>query len=323
MVDSNREKSILGRQQKAATNVAVLGGRPHTKRLDEARRLYMAGNITSVSLASVMGVKKRMARYYLSRLRGLGLVDNFVAALGVDPGNAATNSGNKHISFPHMENNSEGKKINVHAQRWRALVHFKSAKYLKNPRLLLSSFPDGLGGSVFVDCMNDIILLRSNGQKFWGSSEEEAVWVSVDFWIAILRRLEHRLGVVIIKKGSVDMVQTYAEYETSDSVVCEDAAKRGVMWRVFDDKDGKFRLSTDMSNGGRNHETHHQKTGLSDSEIWNRHVNFILDSPISAEEIAKTLQFVVKAQAINVKQIKELSEGMAVVAAMIVKVGSK
>lgn len=311
------------RTQKTDTNVSSLGGRPLTKRLDEARRLYNAGYVTSVALASKMQLNKRSARRYLSRLRELGMVDNFVSAYGPDPGHADTNADTIN-SFPHSENISNnisiGNKalINVHAQRWRVLVRHKGSKYLKNPNVLLSSFPDGCGGSVLVDCQNDYVLLRSKGQKFWGVDEEDALYKSLDFWVGVLRRLESRLGIVVIKKGSVDMLQTYAEFETSDSVVCEDAASRGRMWRVFG-RDGKLRLSTDMSDGGRNHETHSARSAFRDSEVWNEHVNFVLDTPVSFEDLSKMVQFIMKAQSVNVKQIKELSEGLAAVVAAFAK----
>lgn len=290
--------------QKSDTNVSFSHNseRPLTRRLDEVRRYYNKGVISANSLALKLKVSKRSAERYLKRLKELGLAEIDATQKGGD--------------LRHSDTKTRGKSslINVHAQRWKVFVHYKGTSYRKSPFVFIDSFPDGLGGFVSVSCQDDYILLRCKGQKFWGKSEEDALWSSLDFWHNILLRLENRLNVVILKAGSFVMTPSYYEFETSESVVCRDAAERGEMMRVFH-KDGKLRATTDMSDGFC-HETHRVKSGMRDSESWNDHVNYVMDTPFSMEMMAKSIQFIVKAQVMSEKTMHTLAEGMAALVAL-------
>ena len=178
-------------------------------------------------------------------------------------------------SFLHQKSISKVGVKNVHAQRIRAFVHYRGSDYKKSSSVFFKDFVPG----VDVSCKGRFIYARSNGKKFFGEDEVKAMWNSLSFWSGVLSKLEDRLGVLILKDGVPAFEFLYEEWETGDSPVAIDAEKKGYVWRVFHQSDGKLRLSVDWSDGIPNHEAHHARDGHVDSVTFGRFVNDVCDSP--------------------------------------------
>jgi len=176
---------------------------------------------------------------------------------------------------------------NVHAQRIRAFVHFASDKYKKAGGVQFKDFVAG----VDVSCAGKFIYLRAR-RKFGGDTESKALWSSLGFWSEVITKLEQRLGVIIFKKGAQAFEFLYQEYETRDSVVALDAEKKGHIWRVYHNEDGKLRLSVDWSDKQPNHETHHYRDANSDSVVFEKHINSILDAGVGAPSYTELVSLV-------------------------------
>lgn len=183
---------------------------------------------------------------------------------------------------------SAAQRKNVHAMKIRAFVHWMGDSYKKSSSQYFKNFVDG----VDVGCQGKFIYLSTRDRRFYAESEQKAMWKSLSFWQGVLAKLEERLGVVIMKRGTRAFEFLYHEYETQDSVVAYDAEERGHVWRVFHAEDGKLRLSVDWSEGTPNHETHHKRDSHVDSVVFEKHVNSILDNPQAPTfaELSKTVQ---------------------------------
>lgn len=270
--------------------VVAVRGRPQKKTSEKLRieisKLYSEG-FKPAQIAKLKG----FSRSYISRIvRSLKesnpeLKDLFVRS-----------------SMP--DDVSKGWNKNVHAQRIRAFVHWAGDKYNKSPNLYFKNFVDG----VDVGCQGKYIYLRSNKKKFYAESEQKALWKSLSFWNDVILRLEDRLGVVILKKGSQAFEFLYQEWETQDSAVAIDAERKGHIWRVFHSIDGKLRLSVDWSEGTPNHETHHKRDSHVDSVVFEKHINSILDNP-QAPTFAELISVVQEITVVN----KESATGLKAV----------
>jgi len=236
-------------------------GRPvlpsSTKLRGEIKRLYAEG-FNAPQIAKLKG----FSRQYIYRVL-VSLKEEFPDIINSD----------LRSSAPPVESGKFAR--NVHAQIIRAFVHYAGDSYNSKPKVYFKNFVDG----VDVGCQGKFIYLRANGKRFNAVSEEKAYWKSLGFWKDVLLKLEDRLGVIIFKKGSQAFEFLYEEYETTDSVVAKDCAKRGNVWRVFHSEDGKLRLSVDWSEGTPNHETYHKRDNHVDSVTFNKHVNDILNNP--------------------------------------------
>jgi hypothetical protein len=267
------------RQSKRQNNTDVSQVEPPeaTPREAELLGLLQSGVTSTMQLASRMKIGASQVRNLRSQLRQKGL-------LGISPPDLA-------LEYHTPPGPPKSKRKNVHAQRLRLKVHWASESYKKNCNQHFDNFY-----GVQVQCFNSAIIVRADGQKFYGDTEEKAFWNSISFWKKIIHRLEHRLRVELLKTGhSFEFI--YWEWETENSVVCRDAQQRGHMWKVYHSEDGKLRLTTDMSTGYC-HEMHHTKDGFVDDGTWSKFVNGVLNHPDApgVPEIAKLLYSTIEVQ---------------------------
>ena len=75
-------------------------------------------------------------------------------------------------------------------------------------------------------------------------------------------------------------------------MVALDAEKKGHIWKVYHNDDGKLRLSVDWSDKQPNHETHHFRDANSDSVVFEKHINSVLDAGVSAPTYVELLSLV-------------------------------
>ena len=202
-------------------------------------------------------------------------------------------------------------KSNVHAMKVRAFVHWMSPKYKASPNQFWSDVVHG----VEVQSSGRLLYLSAKGEKFFGGDEEKALWNALGFWKAVLRKVEEKLGVVVLKPKAHNFEFVYWEWETQGSVVARDAAERDTIWRVYHSEDGKLRLDVDWSLPRGSHETHHKRDALSDSETFNRQINDMLDNPQAPTlpELAAMVRSLVVVVGEQGNNLRDVTIGLAAV----------
>lgn len=154
-----------------------------------------------------------------------------------------------------------------------------------------------------VQCFEKVICIQAIEKSFYGTTEDEALSASMDYWMNFFRRLENDLNVKIIKSRKQNILMTYAEWATENCELSKECEKRANRIRIYA-IDGKLRYTTDWSNL-HEREAHHHKTGKEDSETGNRFIEDVLDHPESP-----TFTQLVKIVKIISEQNKETATGL-------------
>lgn len=208
-----------------------------------------------------IAVKRKCSKAYVRKvriqLREKGLLKKVVTPGGAHPVTSVTKSVTKK---------------RVHAQRFEFDIVSTGARFRPGIGQHLS---DG----TWVQCFDSKLLISCpEGLCFEGDSVQDALLSSFDHWNRVFRRLEHDLDVVILKDRKVFRV-VYTEVASEGSKVASSVIQKEGFLRIFDSRDGKLRLSFDMSKGRPEHEVHHAKSWFSDDLSADRHFNDILDHP--------------------------------------------
>lgn len=162
----------------------------------------------------------------------------------------------------------------VHAQKFRIEIIFPTPKkYILDNTNRIFQLDEN-----HIHCYPNCILVQSNKKEFLGKTEEEALNKSMVYWYKIFLKLEHNLGVHLIKDRKQNISMTYFEIATSPCGMAEECEKRDDRVRIFSDK-GKLRYTTDWS-FNHEREAHGRETALKDSKTVNEYIKDILDNKI-------------------------------------------
>ncbi len=151
----------------------------------------------------------------------------------------------------------------------------------------------------FVQCFKKSISIQAKNKEFWGSTEDNAMAESMDYWFRFFQKLENQVGVIILKDRKQNITMTYAEWATTPCDLSKECEKRSEKLRIIA-KDGKLRYTTDWSSM-HEREAHHATTGKQDSEAGNRFIENILDNPRAP--LYTELSKIVKTNAVQLNEI--------------------
>lgn len=251
--------------------------------------LLHQGITGSRQIASRQGFSKRRANQIMASLRKKGYIGVSIPTI---PKTEVTREDHEELLERH----------NIHALRLRVHVHWMHERYKNAPNQFYEEFH-----GVRVDCHHRYILVETKGQRFYGVTPEKALWNSLGFFKRLIRKLENRLGVVILKDGSCAFEVLYAEWEEGDATEAIDAERRGTRWMVFHPADGKLRVTTDHS-FSPSLEFHHVRDAYQDRTTWTKQVNAILSNPE-----CPTMPELAKALALQVELSHETAAGMKMI----------
>jgi len=173
--------------------------------------------------------------------------------------------------------------IRLHGQEIHINLIWQNPKY----QLLLNK-------SNFLSLDSNSIKLYKNsleiylGQSFYGKTINEADSKSLDYLLRFILRLEHDLGVCLIKKGSRNIKVVNQHYARGDSEISKNAEDNKERVWIYAEEDGKLAYITDNSFGFKEDETVHPITAKPDRKAIDKQVNdWRLNNPPTNSQLAQ------------------------------------
>lgn len=128
--------------------------------------------------------------------------------------------------------------------------------------------------------------------------------LSIQYLEKILRRIENRLNVLLIKQGSMNIKEVYAHYAEVNNELAKEYRLERKKLSIYGKDDGKLWFKFDFSKGQDEAEAVHPQRGKQDMEKFKEVMNDIRENefiPLSkiSEHMANTT-----------KQINEISHGL-------------
>ncbi len=156
------------------------------------------------------------------------------------------------------------------------------------------------------------------GHSFFGKTINEAEEKSLEYLNHFLSRLEHDLGVGLLKQRSRNIRIVNQHYARGDSEICDKAIEERKRVWVYAEEDGKLAFITDDSFGFKEDETVHPKTAKKDRGAVDKQVNdWRLNNPPTNSQLASHISKVTENQtmfaenmASHIKAIQDLSKGV-------------
>lgn len=175
--------------------------------------------------------------------------------------------------------------LRLHGQEINLRIIQQSPKYQNELNKSNTLFLDG----------NTIRLYKNSieiysGQSFYGKQVNEAESKSLDYWKRFMVRLEHDLGLILVKNRARNIKIVNQHWARGNSEICDNSREfRERVW-VYAEEDGKLAFITDDSFGFREDETVHPITAKIDRKAIDKQVNdWRLNNPPTNSELASNL----------------------------------
>lgn len=207
------------------------------------------------------------------------------------------------------------KQIRLHGQEFNIKILYQNPKYaldLKKSNLVQ------LEGHTIKLYRNSIEVYSGEGISFYGDSATKALSKSLAYWKKLFSRLEHELGIIILKPRTRNIRVVNQHFARGESEICDNAIKNNKRIKVFAEEDGKLAFITDDSFGFKEDETVHPLTSKPDREAVDKQVNdWRLNNPPTNSQLARHILNVSESQEhfavhlkSHVKAIQELGSGV-------------
>jgi hypothetical protein len=173
--------------------------------------------------------------------------------------------------------------VRLHGQEFNIKLISQTNKYQKELKKSNILFIDG----------NTIKLYRNSievhsGQSFLGKSAAESENKSLDYFKGLFARLEHELGIIILKQRSRNIKLVNQHYARGESEIANNSIENKDKIRVFAYEDDKLAFITDNSFGFQEDETVHPVTAKPDRIAVDKQVNdWRLNNPPTNSETWK------------------------------------
>lgn len=143
-----------------------------------------------------------------------------------------------------------------------------------------------------------------SGQSFYGKTINEVESKSLDYISRFILRLEHDLGVCLIKKGSRNIKIVNQHFARGDSEISKNAEDNKQRVWIYAEEDGKLAFITDDSFGFKEDETVHPITAKPDRQAIDKQVNdWRLNNPPTNSQLAKF-------EEMNMQELKQTIESV-------------
>lgn len=149
--------------------------------------------------------------------------------------------------------------INVHGQEYNIKLLNKSNKFLRVFKKANLIYIDGNTVRLYKDSIEVYVTHR-----FEGRDVHDATRVSMAYLSRFLARLEHELGVIVVKPRSANIKLVKAHYAEAGNELAIDCQKKGDMIKVYGSDDGQLWFTIDNSFNLKEAETQHSKRSKQD-----------------------------------------------------------
>lgn len=218
-------------------------------------------------------------------------------------------AGKGHLETPgeYLKDLKKVEDLRLDAQQWKIRLLYASDKYLAQVKKE-NVLPDFLGN--YVVLYKDFIEVYSR-KAFYDEDADGAARQAATYWLDWARKLENRLGVIIIKQGYQNwkMVKS-GEYAREDSNIARTWVEAGETLAIKDPNDGKTFYWVDWSKAkdgkGPEDETVHPVTSKLDREEIDRHYVAWHLNPGSMTTVE--LDHTIKQQTMVVQQLMGLAQ---------------
>lgn len=185
----------------------------------------------------------------------------------------------------------------VHAQRFVFQIVRSTNGFKQN---LSQTFNDG----TYVQVSGTSLYVMAGKERcFSGVTLEAALRASMDWWAKRFSQMEFDLHCVFWKERKVFEV-SYTEVASEGSSAARAVMSKEGHVRVFSSKDGKLRLSFDMSKGRPEHEVHHAMSWRPDDSAADHHFNAILDYGVEGATLPQLARLHADLVSVVVNQVK-------------------
>ncbi len=173
--------------------------------------------------------------------------------------------------------------IRLHGQEINIRIIWQDSKYQELLNKSNTLFLDG----------NTIRLYKNSievylGQSFFGKTTNEVEEKSLEYIQRFLIRLEHNLGIGIIKNRARNIKIVNQHYARGNSEICDNAMEKKERVWVYAEEDGKLAFITDDSFGFKEDETIHPITAKQDRKAIDKQVNdWRLNNPPTQSQMSK------------------------------------
>lgn len=239
---------------------------------------------------------------HLSNIRRKGWLDH------------AGNTLRKRRALPKEPKDFVSVRGRLEAQQWVIRILWAGPRYKERLKRKENFIPD-LDGN-YLKLHKELIEIYSN-RVFYGEPKE-AFKSSLVYWEHFVRKLEHKLNVVLIKPGEADNWRLVkgGEYALEDSPIAKKAFVDGSKIRFFWPDDGKLFFTCDWSEV-LEHEHHHPEySKLHAERLKKQIVDFSRYDPRTNSELESLFSRIVDFQAKQAELNKETAAGLASVLAV-------
>lgn len=195
---------------------------------------------------------------------------------------------------PFLKGNNH--KIRLHGEQYVIRILYKFPRYdgikRKGPVLMMG------GSRVLLHSKKIEIYMKS---EFWGEDAQEATQKSLDHLERLIRRIEHDVGVLLIKDRYHNIRRVNAHYAETNNEIAKDAGHDKI--KIFASDDGKLWFQVDNSFKLHEGEALHPVTGKENIETVQHFLNDLRDNnPPLISELASVVGGMVKVQEVEVKK---------------------
>lgn len=225
--------------------LSVVGKYSLTRVEEEVLQLLTGEFLTQKQISVRRKCSRQAVSKVVKRLKNKGALN--LALRRVDKG------------LPTCQPCQPGRSIRLHGQEFCVRLLFKGDKYFKARER----------GNVLQVDGNTVRLHRDSlevysGKSFFGESVRLVTVESFEYWGRFLARLEHDLGVVLVKSRAQNVRLVNQHYAEVGNELAGECLKRGVGVRVFTRDDGKLWFVVDDSFNFEEAECVHPETAQED-----------------------------------------------------------
>lgn len=205
--------------------------------------------------------------------------------------------GGTYLQVPHQ--------IRLHGEQISIQILYKCSSY-KDKIGLFQDIDDNE-----VRCYRDSVQVYSR-KSFFGDTVQAAANKSMHYWTRFIARLEHDLGLVLLKPRAQNIVFVNAHYAETSNEWAQEHEQKGLKLRVYTTDDHKLWCEIDNSFNLHELETRHPRTAKDDAEAVLRLLNDLRDHPgtPTLSELAKVIYDLAL-------QTKETAAGLNAVVALL------
>lgn len=205
------------------------------------------------------------------------------------------------------------KDLRLDGMQWKINIIAPTEKYHRQ-MLKSNVIPDFLG--VYVVMYKDSIEAYSKVEIARDHSAQDVAAAASDFWLRWARKLENRLGIVILKSGYQNwkLVKS-GDFAREASAVAQKWTEGGEKFAIHSPTDGKVFYWVDWSKWrkgiGPEDETVHPMTSKLDRERIDKHyVDWHMNDPMTNTELQGALSAVLRVNTDTSGHVKEIGAGL-------------